>query len=297
MEWDLEENNPELSARKINKDLRVDDEGNYVDPDPHDEEKDICLSAYMQDVTPINQIYPPNEFGGIMATGTSAPFACYDDVLDIEVNIMAKGEKRRVTFADDVKPANYEYIPSPNGDADIAVEGFTTWDVIVDAHQRVMEEGMQTRSQKKENKHMFKFEDRRDHEKVRDQTTSPDKSVDIKEPEYEALRSKMGWKPADVIKRTFAATTQFFRNTYRLPFRKHFKSRFPSANVSRRNETVATDTMYSDTPAIGNGAKACQVYVGRTSLVTDVYPMMTDKYFFKTLEDTIRHRGAPEVLM
>ena len=296
-EWDLEESNPELKAHKVNEDLRVDYMGNYVDPDPHDEEKDICLSAYTQDVTPINQIYPANDFGGIMAIGTSAPFACYDDVMDIEVNVMAKGENgRKVTFADDVKPANYEYIPSPDGNADVAVEGFKTWDVIIDAHQRIAKEGMKTRSKDKE-KHTFKFQDRRDNEKVRVQTTSPEKSVEVKEPAYEALRSKLGWKPADVIKKTFAATTQFFRNSYRLPFRKHYKSRFPSANVSRRNETVATDTMYSDTPAIGNGAKACQVYVGRSSLVTDIYPMMTDKYFFKTLEDCIRQRGAPEVLM
>jgi hypothetical protein len=32
--------------------------------------------------------------------------------------------------------------------------------------------------------------------------------------------------------------------------RKHYKSRFPAANVSRLNEVVATDTYVSDTPAL-----------------------------------------------
>ena len=36
--------------------------------------------------------------------------------------------------------------------------------------------------------------------------------------------------------------------------KKHCKSPFPALNVSRRNEPVATDTVYSDTPAINNGS-------------------------------------------
>ena len=31
--------------------------------------------------------------------------------------------------------------------------------------------------------------------------------------------------------------------------RKHFKSRFPAFNIPRQSEEVATDTIFSDTPA------------------------------------------------
>jgi hypothetical protein len=71
--------------------------------------------------------------------------------------------------------------------------------------------------------------------------------------------------------------------------RKHFKSRFPALNVHRRNEAVATNTIWSDTSAIDNGSKFAQLFVGRQSLVTDIYPMKTNKEFVNALEDNIRH--------
>ena len=42
-------------------------------------------------------------------------------------------------------------------------------------------------------------------------------------------------------------------------------------NVPRRHEPVATDTIFSDTPAVDSGVKQAQVFVGRDSLVADVY--------------------------
>jgi hypothetical protein len=106
--------------------------------------------------------------------------------------------------------------------------------------------------------------------------------------DIEDLRPCFGWAPVDVIKRTLEATTQMARNVYRLPMRKHFKSRFPALNVKRRNEPVATDTLYADVPAIDDGSKFAQVFVGRNTLVTDVYGMKSDKEFVNTLEDNIR---------
>ena len=44
-------------------------------------------------------------------------------------------------------------------------------------------------------------------------------------------------------------------------------------NVPRRHEPVATDTIFSDTPAVDSDLKQAQVFVGRDSLVADVYPM------------------------
>ena len=87
------------------------------------------------------------------------------------------------------------------------------------------------------------------------------------------------------------------RSIEHLPFRKHFKSRFPALNVHRRNEAVATDTVYSDTPAIDNGATSAQIFVGTESLVTDVYGMKSDRDFVNTLQDNIRKRGAMQKLI
>ena len=113
----------------------------------------------------------------------------------------------------------------------------------------------------------------------------------------ESLRPNFAWFPSNVIKDTFAVTTQYGRNTYRLPFRKHYRSRFPALNVHRRHEAVATDTVFSDVPAIDDGSTCAQLFVGRDTLVADVYGMKSDKQFINTLEDQIRKRGAKDKLI
>ena len=52
------------------------------------------------------------------------------------------------------------------------------------------------------------------------------------------------------------------------------------------------DTVFSDTPAINSGVTMAQIFVGKDSLVSDVYPMHSSKQFVHTLEDNIRFRGA-----
>ena len=79
--------------------------------------------------------------------------------------------------------------------------------------------------------------------------------------------------------------------------RKHFKSRFPAFNIPHRNEAVATDTMFSDTPAIDSGVTMAQIFVGKDSLVSDVYPMHSSKQFVNALEDNIWFRGAMSILI
>ena len=73
-------------------------------------------------------------------------------------------------------------------------------------------------------------------------------------------------------------------------------SRHP-LNVPRRHEAVATDTVFSDTPAVDSGVKQAQVFVGRDTLVADAYPMKSWKQFVNTLEDNIRRRGAMDKLL
>ena len=74
--------------------------------------------------------------------------------------------------------------------------------------------------------------------------------------------------------------------------RKHCKSRFPAFNIPCRNEAVAADTIFSDTPAIDSGVTMAQICVGKDSLVSDVYPMHSSKQFVNTLEENFKFRGA-----
>ena len=75
----------------------------------------------------------------------------------------------------------------------------------------------------------------------------------------------------------------------------HLKSRNPA--FPRRHEPVVTDSIFSDAPAVDSGVKQAQVFVGRDSLVVDVYPMKSGKQFVNTLEDNIRRQGAMDILL
>ena len=79
--------------------------------------------------------------------------------------------------------------------------------------------------------------------------------------------------------------------------RKSFKSRFPAFNIPCRNEAVATDTIFSATPAIDSGATIAHIFVGKDSLVSDVYPIHSSKQFVNTLEDNIGFRGPMSKLI
>ena len=114
---------------------------------------------------------------------------------------------------------------------------------------------------------------------------------------FELLRPLFGWTPADTIKRTFAVTTQYARGRVSDTLKQHWRSRFPACNVKRRNEAVATDTVFSDTQAVDCGVTCAQLFVGRESLVADVYGLKTDKEFVNTLENNIRERGAMDKLI
>ena len=48
---------------------------------------------------------------------------------------------------------------------------------------------------------------------------------------------------------------------------------------------------------LDSGAKQAQGFVGRDSLVADVYPMKAGRQFVITLKDNIRRRGAIDKLL
>ena len=68
-------------------------------------------------------------------------------------------------------------------------------------------------------------------------------------------------------------------------------------NVHQCHKAAATNTVYSNVPAIDNRSTAAQIFVGCNSLVTDAYPVKTDKQFVNTLEDNIRQHGAMDKLL
>ena len=116
--------------------------------------------------------------------------------------------------------------------------------------------------------------------------------VKSREVDYESYAPKFAWLPVDIIKKTFEATTQYYRMPMGTHLKKWYKSPFSACNVHRQDVPVATDTVYADTPAIAGEATAAQFFVGTKSLVCNVYPMKTDKQFVNVLLDNIRCRGA-----
>ena len=92
-------------------------------------------------------------------------------------------------------------------------------------------------------------------------------------------------------------STQCALTTAATVMKKTFRSPFPVMNVKLRSEPVDTDTVYANNPAIGDGSKYAQVFVGTKTLVSDFYGMKSDKQFVNSLEDNIRQRGAMDKLI
>ena len=127
----------------------------------------------------------------------------------------------------------------------------------------------------------------------------------IDRPTFSEVRGRpnFGWIPESRIKNTLHATTQFGRAVQSFPFRRHYKTWFPSANVSRFNDDVVMDTMFADVPAYNDGilghggCTMAQVYCGHRTQLTKVYGMQLESQMPATLQDFIREVGAPNCLI
>jgi hypothetical protein len=127
---------------------------------------------------------------------------------------------------------------------------------------------------------------------------APARTFKVKKPDYDKMRPLFGWMDTKTIKKTFETTTQYARMPHGAILNKHYESPFLALNVNRRDEPVATDTVFSYTPAIDGGETCAQIFVGTETLVTDVYGMKSEKQFVNTLEeDNIRERGAMSRLL
>ena len=122
-------------------------------------------------------------------------------------------------------------------------------------------------------------------------------------PHMDALKPYFGWVSNERIKKCLDKTTQHYRGVVHYPFRKHFKSRFPGANVHRLREWMAMDTFFSDTPAGDDGVPGhagctmLHVFLGLTSSYLFGHPMRSEKQIPEAMEECIRKVGAPIGIM
>ena len=106
------------------------------------------------------------------------------------------------------------------------------------------------------------------------------------------------WTSPSSIMDTFNVTTRHGTAPHTQDYiKKHFKSRNPVFNIPRRSEAVATDTIFSDTPAVDDGSTMAQFFCGHDTLVCDAYGIKSTKQFINTLSDNIRKQGAMDTLI
>jgi hypothetical protein len=117
------------------------------------------------------------------------------------------------------------------------------------------------------------------------------------EPDYGQLHPHLGWLSIDAIKKTFKHTTQLACMPMSAILKKQYKSPNPALNVHPHDEPVATDTIYSDTPAINCGVTSAQLFVGTKTHTVDVYPIKSNNQFVNKLLDNITQCGTPTKLI
>ena len=123
-------------------------------------------------------------------------------------------------------------------------------------------------------------------------------NIHLKHQDIQEMKPYLLHMDDEIIKNTIKATTQYGRtNSNALQLKQTYRTPFPACNVTRRNEPVATDTVYSNSPAIDDGSTLAQIFVGRETLVIDIYPIKTEKQFIQTLQENIRRRGAMDILI
>ena len=118
------------------------------------------------------------------------------------------------------------------------------------------------------------------------------------EPDWNDLRPLFAWTTPSSINDTFNVTTRHGTAPHTQDYiKKHFKSRNPVFNIPRCSGAVATDTIFSDTPAVDDGSTMVQFLCGCDTLVCDAYGIKSTKQFINTLSDNIRKRGAMDTLI
>ena len=118
------------------------------------------------------------------------------------------------------------------------------------------------------------------------------------EPDWNTQCPFLAWTSPSSIKDTFNVTTRHGTAPNTQDYIKnHFKPRNPVFSIPRCSEAVATDTIFSDTPAVDDGSTMAQFFCGHDTLVCDAYGIISTKQFINTLSDNIRKWGAMDTLI
>src|SRR5688500_5221910 len=86
------------------------------------------------------------------------------------------------------------------------------------------------------------------------------------------------------------------RMIIRHPLRRYIKSRFPHMNVTRIDETVSTDPLFTNCRSIYHGYMAAQIFYGTKSHAIYIYGIKSKGEFPNAYRDYIRDHGAPSAL-
>ena len=118
------------------------------------------------------------------------------------------------------------------------------------------------------------------------------------EPHWNTQRPFLAWTSPSSIKDTFNVTTRHGTAPNTQDYiKKHIKPRNPVFIIPRCSEDVATDTIFSDTPAVDDGSTMAQFFCGHDTLVCDAYGIKSTKQFINTLSDNIRKYGTMDTLI
>ena len=115
--------------------------------------------------------------------------------------------------------------------------------------------------------------------------------------DWETLQHFFGWFSVDLVERTFQAMMQMGRLSNAVHLKKHYCSPNPALNVHHHQESVATDYVYADVPAVDDGSMGAQIFVGMESGVCDAQGLKSPKQFVNPLEDNVRKCGAMDKLV
>ena len=118
------------------------------------------------------------------------------------------------------------------------------------------------------------------------------------EPDWNTQRPFLAWTSPSSLKDTFNVTTRHGTAPNTQDYIKHqFKPCNSVFSIPRCSEDVATDTIFSDTPAVDDGSTMAQFFCGHDTLVCDAYGIKSTKQFINTLSDNIRKWGAMDTLI
>jgi hypothetical protein len=108
-------------------------------------------------------------------------------------------------------------------------------------------------------------------------------------------RPYLAHRPIEVIQKTLKQRTQMAKLSSSIPMRRHVRSLLPFLSRKQIDETVATDTFFTNVRDV-SGATCAQVFYGITSHFINVYALKTEADGPQAFEDFDRTEGLPNTI-